>query len=794
MSLWEELKRRKVVKVAALYAVLAWILIPVADTFFPALQLPAWTVTLVAALLILGFPVALVLSWAYELTAEGVKRIDEVSPADIQGDVTSGAVYWLDGFRIDAQHRVLYRIGGDAIPLAPKVFDTLLYFVERPGQLQDKHELIDAIWPDVVVEENNLNQAISALRRVLGEAPGQNRFIATEPGRGYRFVATVRAEAHPGVGPDVPRGGFSGWIRSKIGYAIGAVAIATVGLAVVGLYRSPGPSATASIAVLPFEYQSAADENAAFLADGLHSDLLTHLSKISALHVISSTSVQQYRDGPRNLREIGRELDVASILEGGVQRVGDQVRVNVQLIDAATDAHLWGEIYDAELTAEDIFAIQSDIARSIAAALRATVTPQEIRRLDALPTDNTLAYEFYLRALDYEEQGQPRFMDAIANYERAVAEDPEFVLAHARLGMIDVRAFADGVDRSPMRLDRGRLTAERALELDPGLPEGHVTLAYYHYISGRVTEAAAELLIAAPNAQGDDQFFIIRGSVNEQLGEWERALEDQKRALELNPRDVTVLGGTATMFRKMRDYESAGRICERIVDVRPELADRAAICAAMNSYLGRGETSAIDSLPLTPANAPVVRPLKSGAALYERDYEKAARLAQLPEDEQEASAIVQRVPGRVLFLARVHELAGNTERARQLYQRVADAMADDEVDVGQVPPSASDWARRFFRLRALAGINQTADVVGLARQLLVEAEQEHKQLANRSRLELIFDVFARGDRKDIALHELDKYLSEPDEWSIESLMRDPRLDPISNEPAFLDLVEKYERQ
>src|SRR5438034_2181165 len=350
-------------------------------------------------------------------------------------------VYEFGDFRLDTAKRLLQRLDGTTVPLTPRVFETLLYMVEHHDTVLDKERLMEAVWPDSIVEENNLSQNISTLRRIFGETPGSHSYIVTVPGRGYRFVAEVNkrngdmvsrvpldstttptsvhgpTEADPTADRDqlLPKARH-GTSRSNwriFGAAIAAIIV--VGLAVLFFVRyrslpasvrapsSPAPAdavlsvpariAEKSIAVLPFENRSDEKENAYF-ADGIEDEILTRLSNIADLKVISRTSTRQYQSKPANLREIAKQLGVANILEGSVQKVADQVRVNVQLINVQIDSHLWAETYDRKLT--DIFGVESEIAKGIAESLQAKLSGQEERVITAKPTDNVEAYDAYL--------------------------------------------------------------------------------------------------------------------------------------------------------------------------------------------------------------------------------------------------------------------------------------------------------------------------------------------------------------------------------------------------------------
>ena len=249
-----------------------------------------------------------------------------------------------------------------------------------------------------------------------------------------------------------------------------------------------------------------------------------------------------YRDTDKTLRTIGEELGVATILAGSVQRVGDSIRINVQLIDTRSDSHLWAEVYDRELAAENVFAIQSEMAASIANALEATLTPQDIARLSNIPTQNTRAYEFYLSGKQYANQANTGDLPveiAIQQFERAVAEDPQFALAFAAQSIQHIGSYWYGIDRSDERRRMALAAAERALEIDPDLPEAHLAMGRYYYHGFRdYPNALRELEIAEQGMPFDSELLVTRSFIYKRFGEWDRAIAEMERALEFDPRNT----------------------------------------------------------------------------------------------------------------------------------------------------------------------------------------------------------------------------------------------------------------
>ena len=308
-----------------------------------------------------------------------------------------------------------------------------------------------------------------------------------------------------------------------------------------------------SVAVLPFTNRSVEEDTALFV-DGVHDDLLTQLAKIGELKVISRTSVMEYRDTIKNLREIGNELGVATIMEGAVQRAGDRVRINAQLIDAETDEHLWAETYDRELTAASIFDIQTEIARAIASALQTTLSSEEAERLERHPTDNLDALAAYQRARSLDDRGFFSNPDAIeAELREALRLDPDFAAAWAMLARNDLGQLWTG-DDDPKRLESARDAITKGRAADPDAPELDVAEGYYHYWGFRNYAKALEVLERAlvfyPN---DADLQELVGFINRRAGNFDTALEHLHRAHELNPRSrgtVFSLGETYALIRE----------------------------------------------------------------------------------------------------------------------------------------------------------------------------------------------------------------------------------------------------
>src|SRR5215510_14460105 len=363
------------------------------------------------------------------------------------------------------------------------------------------------------------------------------------------------------------------------------VALAAASLGVVGMFalfvfqpaRNQNTALNAapdkSIAVLPFENRSE-DEANAYFADGIQDEILTRLCNIADLRVISRTSTQQYQSKPANLREIAKQLAVANILEGSVQKIADQVRVNVQLINAQTDSHLWAETYDRNLT--DIFGVESEIARRIAESLQAKLNSREEQALAVKPTNNPEAYDAYLRGLSFETRfhfslGDPDLgLKAVSFYERAVQLDPQFALAWARLSRAHAVLYFRVFDTTPARGDATKSALENAQKLQPNSAETQLALGYYQFRVlrdyGLAKTTFKELSTMLP---GRSEVPYALGLVTQREGEWDESVAHFEQALTLDPRNAEILIDAARNFAMLRQFPAALKLYDRALDIIP---------------------------------------------------------------------------------------------------------------------------------------------------------------------------------------------------------------------------------
>src|SRR5436190_13041210 len=452
-NFFAELKRRNVYKVAVAYAIVGWLSIQIATQIFPFLEIPNWIVRLVIVLIAIGFPIALVIAWAFEATPEGIKRTEVA----------------------------------DAMPAVTR---------------QKKHA-----WIYIVV----VGAAISVALFFLG------RFTA-----GNKTVATARNE-----------------LSAK------------------------------SIAVLPFDNLSRDPDNA-FFAEGVQDEILTRLAKVADLKVIAHTSTAKFKSAPENLSDIAKQLGALNILEGSVQKANDQVRVNVQLINALTNAHLWAEIYDRKLT--DILAVESDIAKTIADTLQAKLTGAEKQMMVSQPTTDTTAYELYHKGRSlWGKRTGDNIPKAIAFFEQAITRDPNYALAYAGLASAYILSpFYAGADRREAG-SKAKEAALKALRLDPNLAEAHTALGKVLFFSeidlaGAVREYKRGVELKPNDA---DAHHWYGNDALAAFGQFDEAIVEGRPSVELDPLSVIINADLGVSFLYAHRYEESARQLRKTLELDP---------------------------------------------------------------------------------------------------------------------------------------------------------------------------------------------------------------------------------
>jgi len=647
---------------------------------------------------------------------------------------------------------------------------------------------------------------VMLLRQALGDSVEQPRYIERVRGQGYRLIpeAKIEAVAETGI-PDqaaVPalrlspimtnraaaqRRAASAWVLTAAAVLLAAVA------SWLALDKTRDSAARArAIAVLPFENRSVTEEDAGFFAQGIHDDLITRLAAIKDLKVTPRASVMELRAQPLTPRAVAEELGVRVVLDGSVQRAGNKVRVNVHLIDAWTNETIWGETYDEELTAENVFAIQEGIVTAIAKELEAKLTPEEATQLAQTPTQNMRALDLYMSGRDYERPPFAYWGMAALQYQRAVEEDPQFALAHARLSLASLLAYYN-IDWDRARVEVAKKAAEEAVRLKPDLAIGRVAMAFFLIAEKRDLQGAQhELAAAEPYAHDEPQFFIVRALVHESLGRHDAAAADRAAALALNPRDPALMLDVAMWHARVREHDEAMRLVDRALDIRPDFTG-AALFKAELALLRDGDTTLIKDLPTALFNDDLGRrirleELKWLAALYERDYVGAARILEESVssesgDDDEARKSAQRRSESVPFLlskATTLRLAGDFDAARKLYEK----------GLAQIPDDNDQWA--MWRAAFLASCGRSEEAIGIATRFLSQSDSEGP-IANAMRLWLAVEVFAPAGANALTVQMLDEYLSRPGSWAVEGLARHPRLEFLRHDPTFKALIAKYRR-
>jgi TolB-like protein/DNA-binding winged helix-turn-helix (wHTH) protein/Flp pilus assembly protein TadD len=506
-------------------------------------------------------------------------------------------IYEFGDFELDAQRRVLIsRADGQQVDITGRVLEALVYLVERPGQLVDKKVLIEALWPHVVVEEGSLTQTIHTLRRVLGEKPGEHRYIVTVPGRGYRFVAEVRTRAEQAK----PEAAVVPSRPPKT--VLAGAALALVLLTVVALlaWRGRGQPvhesdvpAQPSIAVLAFVDMSAEQDQQHF-AEGLSEEILNLLAHADSLRVIARTSSFSFKNQNADIRTIAQRLAVSHVLEGSVRKSGDRVRITAQLIDGSTSAHVWSDTYDRDV--HDIFGVQREIATAVADALHVTLGPARPRRAE---TTSTEAYEHYLQGRYlFDRRSSGDLLQAKSHFEKAVQADPNYARAWAALAGTYFVARYENVEL-PNAIQNWGDAAERAVTLAPDLAEAHLRAAQY-YMHGK-DSSQAQTHFARAQALDPNDPLVLGMSMTHAVsaGRMEEAVEIQKRVVAIDPLSATNRGNLGGLLMMTGHLPEAQAELERALELSPTLPSTRANIADVLILQGRPDEAlkAIARLP-----------------------------------------------------------------------------------------------------------------------------------------------------------------------------------------------------
>jgi TolB-like protein/Flp pilus assembly protein TadD len=545
------------------------------------------------------------------------------------------------------------------------------------------------------------------------------------------------------------------------------------------------PTDMRSVAVLPFTNMSADAENEYF-SDGITDDIITHLSKIADLTVISRTSVMRYKSTDKTIREIGEELGVAAVLEGGVRRSGDQVRINAQLIDVNTDAHLWAEIYDRRLT--DVFAIQSDVAQQIAAALQATLTPAEKERIEQRPTENLEAYDFYLRGNAYMSRpgySPEVFREAERHYRRAVELDPQLAVAWAALSEVHSRLYWFWYDRTPERRELARQAFERAFAIDPDLPEAHTAAGFYYYHGLRDYESALREFEAALRSEpGNANALEGAAWVYRRLGQWDRSIAHLERAAEIDPHSGNRLVTTGETLYLARRYEDAHRYFSRSLALQPDEAQTLRLWAWLQTSW-RGDAQSARSLIDAAIEAAPSGALPGGDDLQPWWLLRALGRGQANRWLVKITPAVFADDTVVYHLAaaELESLQGDRDAASAAY---AAAAAILERQIAADPQEARYHSELGV---ALAGLGRVEEAIGEGRRAVELLPIDRDALWGRAFVENLALIYVRTGQPDAALDELEALLPLAGPLTPAWLRLDPAWDTMRDRPRFARLSE-----
>ena len=729
-------------------------------------------------------------------------------------------------------HRIT-RAGHD-IALEPKAFAVLRVLLDRPGEMLDRDELLDAVWKHRHVAPATLNRIITILRRALGDSADAPRYIETVHGLGYRFIADVHLEpkaphndgaveraeaAGASAGAAAPMAaadantaastaGTDGGLvarrpTARLAVLLGlAAAAALVALALTRIWPSRAmPTADKSIAVLPFQNMSAELENAYFV-DGMRDEILTRLAAIRDLKVISRSSADLYASHPTNLKTVASQLGVATVLEGSVQKLGNTAHITLQLIDARSDTHLWAESYDRDL--DDIFAIEREVAEQVGAALKARLLPEESARAAREPTKSPEAYDLYLRSLTHfntedpfktiylsQEQGRVEMREAVATLEKALVRDPDFALARALLAQAQMVLYWNFEQRSDELLASVKNSAEEALAQQPSLGEAHLALALYHYYGyHNYALALKEIDLARPTMPNSTKVENYSGLILRRQGQWDRAVASYQRQVALNPRRPEVHGELMTMYWWIKRYAEA----VRELAVMRELAGDTGKPSLMTGVF------AMDLKADMSLWRPVMERMKPGTpdyaenqqvfysyAWFTRDFVEAARVAQTTRDEFWFFGNSLHLP-RAIWLAWVYTQLGDDDKARPLYEQ---ARRDAQSAIERRPESADNHLVLGFAAAGL-GLKDEAVREGIESTELTPVTRDAIDGPDYVMgLSLIY-LYVHDYDKALELLQKAVVLPALHMASPGFLKLNPQWDPVRNDPRFAQALASGE--
>jgi len=568
-----------------------------------------------------------------------------------------------------------------------------------------------------------------------------------------------------------------------------ALAAIVAGTAMFSRYRVQPTLAAPekSIAVLPFENLSADPENA-FFTDGVQDEILNDLAKIADLKVISRTSVMQYKTGvKRNVREIANALGVAHLVEGSVQRAGNRVRVSAQLIDARTDTHLWVERYDRPL--DDVFAIQTDIAKAIAGQLQAKLSPAEKAAIEQPPTTNLIAYDRYLRAKKLWALPTTRLpqdmREIIRLLEQAVAHDRTFLAAYCELARANAYVYHLGVDHTPARLALAEQARDVALRLGPDRAESHLAAAWVAYHCYRDYERALnEVAIARRGLPNDESVFSLPAYIARRQGHWQQCIRDLERAIEHDPRNVSLLTAVAQTYQSQRRFLDAAAAWDRTLAVAPgDPSTRA--WRALVDLDSRADTQ--------PGHEVMQRIVTEDPSAVDAIAEQWLYLALCRRDAAETASALASLPTEGIIPHNVRMprsfFEGLAARARNDATGAETAFAAARVEMEEIVRQQPDYAQALCVLGMIdAALGRKEDALGEGRRAVERLPVTKDTLAGAAVLTNLAITYAWAGEKDLAIKQLEEIVQIPGPVSYGQLRLHPFWDPLRGDPRFEKIV------
>jgi TolB-like protein/DNA-binding winged helix-turn-helix (wHTH) protein/Tfp pilus assembly protein PilF len=727
-------------------------------------------------------------------------------------------------------HRLF--VDGEEVGLERKAFSVLVLLAREPGRVLSRDEILDEVWGHHHVTPGSLSRVVAMLRHALGETAEGSRYLHTVHGVGFRLDADVRSAASreelmagravvatelalasvlpteaarppvDAVASAPPPPVQTGTARRFEKAFIGAVIVLLMVVAVLlGRHQFARPSAEASqgidpksVAVLPFENLST-DGNNAYFASGMQDMILTQLVGIGGLKVISRTSTQKYPSHPGDVKTIARQLGVATLLEGTVQKAGNQVLINVQLIDAESGSHLWAKAYTRTL--DNVFNVEGEVAQNVAEALKVQLTSAETARIDQVPTTSAEAYDLYLqagahanRAYDDPVMSPSELPVAISLYQQALTKDPDFALAEAGLARAHMQMYFFAPDRTNARLAEAKTAADRALALQPGLGQGHYALGLYYYWGHRdYARATTQLALARQALPNSATVELLIAAVARRQGHWDEAVALFHAATVLDPHSEFAFNQLGVTYQSLRRHAEADKAFASALEVsRNPGGERMA--QVFNELMWKGD---LEPLRTTLAGIAPGSEAYAGnvAAMYferslARDYAGAIKVAEADKAESWSDPDNIALP-RDLYLAWALQGAGEADKAASAFTSVAErssaALADRPDDADLHIALAFAYAGLGQKTEAVAEGERAVALMPISGDALTGADM----LAHQAQL------YMRLGQPDQAIPLLERVMSMPTGMILSgALLRlDPIWDPLRDDPRFKALLVKY---